>query len=577
MGKYMTKLEAISQIKDLMEKFPRNYSQVICSKKYQELKETINSFLPNFNKPEVLMKTKIYALLHDINDFPVCKICGKKIINISNQHFNRFCSRTCQAHDTETQAKREKTNLERYGTNIAAKSEQVKEKAKQSCLQKYGTEYVMQAEGVKQKTKANNMAKYGVQCTLNLPEIREKAKQSYQENKDIIQVKIENTVLKKYGVKNAAQSPIVKLKIKATAKKKAYNKLLNDPLVIPLFSLDEFIKTQDGKLKWKCKLCGREFIARINENWYSQGKYRSYVKCEKCFPRLTSKSNAESEISEYLQKLLKQDVEIIRNTRRVISPKELDIYIPAKRLAIEYDGLYHHSENVGKPKDFHIYKTRRCKEKGIRLIHIFEDEWIHSKDIVKNRLAAILGVYEKKIGARICTIKMVGINETENFLNENHIQGSCRSSVNIGLYYQNQLVSLMTFGKPRFSRKYDWELLRFCTYKNWHVIGAAGKLLKYFIQNYKPETIISYCDLRWSTGTLYETLGFTLDHQSAPNYWYFKLDKIYKRMHRSKFMKSKLKNILDKFDPNLSESENMFNNKYYKIYDCGNLVYVLRL
>jgi hypothetical protein len=129
----------------------------------------------------------------------------------------------------------------------------------------------------------------------------------------------------------------------------------------------------------------------------------------------------------------------------------------------------------------------------------------------------------------------------------------------------------MNFGKPRFNKKYDWELLRYCTKKYTTVVGGASRLFDFFKRNYAG-SIISYCDLRYSTGQLYQLLKMKLLHQSAPNYFYTK-DCIVLES-RNKYQKHKLVKLLSNFDPNLTEAQNMFNNGYRRIWDCGNLVYV---
>ena len=192
---------------------------------------------------------------------------------------------------------------------------------------------------------------------------------------------------------------------------------------------------------------------------------------------------------------------------------------------------------------------------------------------MKSRLKNLLGIYDATVYARKCKVREVTSKESKIFQEANHIQGACNSSVNLGLYFNNELISLMTFGKCRFNKNYEWELLRFCNKLGYHVPGSAGKLLKHFEKTYNPKSLISYADRRWSIGKLYDALGFTLDHISRPNYWYYK-NGDYELKSRVNFQKHKLKDKLEKFDPKLSESENMKNNGYLKIYDCGNLVYV---
>ena len=214
-----------------------------------------------------------------------------------------------------------------------------------------------------------------------------------------------------------------------------------------------------------------------------------------------------------------------------------------------------------------------CEDKGYQLIHIFEDEWINQRQIIEDRIKSLLGIYDRKIYARKCEIREIEKAVSDIFLLENHLQGKDNASIRYGLYYQGELISVMTFGKPRFNKKYDFELIRFVSKLGTQVIGGFSKLLKHFGRNFSNASIISYADRRFSKGNVYEKSGFTLMTISKPNYiWANKNN----RFSRYQCQKHKLKQILgDKFNPNLSESENMMMNGYNKIYDCGNLIFVL--
>ena len=266
--------------------------------------------------------------------------------------------------------------------------------------------------------------------------------------------------------------------------------------------------------------------------------------------------------------------EIIPNDRKIINPLELDIYIPNKNIAFEYDGLYYHSEQINPDKFYHVNKTNICKDKGIRLIHIFEDEWIYNRDIVEERIKYILNVKKdvKKIYARKCEIRPIDFKTKNIFLNKYHIQGSDKSIIKLGAFYNDELISVMTFSKGNISKgsKYIegvWELNRFCSDYNYLVIGIASKLLNYFKSNYEWNEIFTYADLRWSCGDLYQTLGFTLKHISQPNYWYIK---DYKRIHRF--------NLRKKSDEpkNVPEKLLRFNEGYMIVYDCGNIKFNMK-
>jgi len=289
--------------------------------------------------------------------------------------------------------------------------------------------------------------------------------------------------------------------------------------------------------------------------------------CPKCAN--VGPSNGELEVLEFIKSIY--DGEVLSSERSLIAPKELDVVIPGKGIAIEFNGLYWHSEASGKDKNYHLDKTKACEAKGYQLIHIFENEWINKREIVESRLKAKLGLTERRIYARKCKIIEVDSSTAKKFMDENHIQGKCVSSINLALEFENEVVAVMTFGKSRYSKAYDWELLRFANKLNTTVVGGASKLFKHFTKN-NPGSITSYSDKRWNNGKVYSAIGMKHIHTSPPCYWYFLSgDKIY---HRSKFQKHKLSKLLDNFDPNLSESKNMILNGYNRIFDCGNAVFV---
>ena len=317
-----------------------------------------------------------------------------------------------------------------------------------------------------------------------------------------------------------------------------------------------------------CILCPEhgEFLQTPSNHLLGQG-------CPRCAKII---SNGETEIYDFCCNILGKN-NIKQRVRNILSEnKELDIYIPSKNIAIEYDGLIWHSEKFNRDNNYHLKKTNECKNKGIRLIHIFEDEWLEHADIIKSMLKNILEYTEIRIFARKCIVKDVSTNEAMQFLDKNHIQGRCKAKYYYGLFYNDELVSLMTFGYTRQQRKYNkdynntYELLRFCNKLNTNVIGGASKLLKHFIDDIKPNEIITYADKRWSIGNLYETLGFVHTHDSRPNYFYTFGQK---RENRFKYRKGQL--IKQGFDKNKTEHEIMLERGIYRIYDCGTMVYKL--
>lgn len=315
----------------------------------------------------------------------------------------------------------------------------------------------------------------------------------------------------------------------------------------------------DELLTLKCNKCGR-YITRP-ANYFLRGHGCPY--------HGFNKSKAEQVITQYLKN---HNCKVETNNREILdSRQEIDIYLPDYKLGIEFDGLYWHNE-INKPNDYHINKTEECKSKGIRLIHVFEDEWINKSNIWKSMLNNLLGLNENRIFARKCKVKEVSMDESKNFLEENHLQGYCNSQIRYGLYYDDELVSLMTFGKTRYfigNSSHQFELLRFCNKLNTTVVGAESKLFKHFIDTIKPNNIVSYADKRWSNGNLYEKLGFHKYNESKPNYYYVIGNK---RENRFNFKKSIL---MKKYNcpQNMSEHEFCKSKGWYRIYDCGCLCY----
>jgi hypothetical protein len=315
------------------------------------------------------------------------------------------------------------------------------------------------------------------------------------------------------------------------------------------------------KVWWKCSK-GHEWQVAIASRNYGNG-------CPIC------KSERATSFPEYAIEfyLKKYGLDVIHTYRE--KGYELDIYIPSKKIAIECNGIYWHSKNNS---SFHQNKYKECRQKGIQLLTIWED-WIRNKpEIVESIIKSKLGIIENKIGARKCEIKLVESNVCKEFLNNNHIQGFSPSAIKLGLYYNDELVSIMAFSKSRvgIGKKDDgYELVRFCNKLNTNIIGAASKLLKYFIEIYKPCQIISYSSNDISNGNLYDVLGFEKENISPSAYWYINQN-TFQRYHRFNFRKAKLKNMGYNTDK-LTESQIMNELPYWKIYDSGTTRWVKKL
>lgn len=293
--------------------------------------------------------------------------------------------------------------------------------------------------------------------------------------------------------------------------------------------------------------------------------------CPKCFK---DKSNIEKEILEFIKDIA-PNLKIIENDRIILSGQEIDIYVPDLNIGFEVNGLIWHSEKFNDNKFYHLNKTLKCLDKGIKLYHIFEDEWNFKNEICKSNIKHLLKVTSEKIYTKDCTIGMVAIKEQRDFLNKNHIQGYTPSKYAIGLYYNSNLVSIMTFKEKHIMsglkyRENEYELLRFCSLKNYIVINSAKYLFEYFVKTYVPTKIVTYIDRRWSFGELYEELGFSNSGSCKPNYFYV-INK--ERIKKYNFTKSKL--VKNYYCSNsITERDFCRAQGWYRIYDCGALKYI---
>ena len=329
----------------------------------------------------------------------------------------------------------------------------------------------------------------------------------------------------------------------------------------------EYINSH-SKITCICNKCGCTFIKLACDHLTSP-----FGGCKKCYSH-TSKS--QNQLSEYIQNLLSED-EIIIGDRDVLNGKEIDIYIPKEKIGIEYNGVYWHNSDR-KGKNYHLLKTELSKRKGVKLIHIFEDELVEHKQIVFSKLKHILNKEEhkNKIGGRNCKIFSINNKIAKDFLNEYHIQGYVSSTVYYGAYYQDKLIAVMSF-KRLNKKNNDWELTRFASDYNYICCGVGGKLFKHFIREYNPDLVKSFADRRWTIdeeNNIYIQLGFKFDKYLRPDYRYI-IHNQPKRYHKFNFRKKiLLKKYPNKLNENMTETEMCNIIKAHKIYDCGLIKYI---
>ncbi len=328
--------------------------------------------------------------------------------------------------------------------------------------------------------------------------------------------------------------------------------------------------------EYKIKFPNSKIVSESTSNILSELVKETNINFQ---PTWTSKG--ETEIKEFIEGL---GFEIYKGkNRKLLEGKEIDLIIPKLKIAIEYNGLYFHTEEMGKNSTYHLNKTLACNQLGYKLIHIFEDEWMTNRELVKSKLKHILGVSDGiKIGARKTIIKEIIKEDKSYFLDEFHIQGNDKSDIFYGAYYDNILVGVMTFNSQRNMTKNndgEYELSRFSTRQGYVISGLSSKMIKQFITDYSPKSIISFADRRWTTdgnNNMYISLGFELVSILKPTYFYYssKINR-YKRYHKFSFGKNNLKRKYKDIDINKSESDLTKELGYSKIWDCGLFKYKL--
>lgn len=429
-------------------------------------------------------------------------------------------------------------------------SEENVRSVKNHYLEKYGVDHLFKTENFKSKLKEKNIEKYGVDNPWKSKEVIEN---------------IKKTNIKKYGetswMKIQGNKDRVREKISSKNLEERLKKIEENNLNLEIRSSD-FTK---GEIKIFCNGCSKE--SKISQSFFNKKIKIGETPCLKCNPPLYSESKGEEDLYNFIKEIY--NGEIIRHDREILKGKEIDIYLPELKIAFEFDGIYWHSEAF-RGKNGNLSKKNLLIEKGIKVFNIWEDNWDYKKEITKSRIINALGA-SKTIFARKCKIKEISSSEEKDFLIKNHIQGYVPSKFKIGLFYQDEMVSIMTFGSNRKSlgnnsKNDEYELLRFCNRLGISVIGGASKIYSYFIKKYNPLKIISYQDNSWDTGNLYQNLGFTQIGWPKPNYFWCKGNL---RFHRFNFRKDKL--VKEGFDPNKTEFEIMSKRKYYRLWDFGNI------
>ena len=475
---------------------------------------------------EKKMRFKTYNINIIDDGLYYCTKC--KSIKIKKSKKERYGDENYNNHNKYVE-----TSIEKYGVNHPAKTQEHINKIKKGKKEKYGDENYNNVE----KCKITKNERYGDENYNNY-------------NKYV------KTSIEKYGVDNISKLQSNKLKTKNTRRNKIIEKYEKYNIIDIDYDNYEFIYQCNGH------------ISNIPKNiFYNRLKSKSTL-CTVCNPVNSNISDCEISLLNFIKN--NYDDEIVTNSKLIISPYEIDIYLPKLKLAFEFNGIYWHNE-LNRPNNYHKLKNDLCEKKGINLLHIYEDDWKNKEDLIKSLIINNLKKNNKTILSENCEIKEINDNILiKNFLKENHIKGYIGSKIKIGLFYKNELISVMIFGNIRKHKNINnnYELLRFCNKKYINVIDSEKKLFNYFVKKYIPTEIITYIDRGYFNIDLYKNINFKIDTKISPDFYYIKNEI---REHRNKFNK----NILYKygFDINKTEHEIMLERKIYKIYNSGNYIF----
>lgn len=452
-----------------------------------------------------------------------CEVCGRPFVITRPSDSQACCSKEC------TQRKREITMNERYGVKHALQSLEFREKAENTSIQRYGVKHAAQSDEIKDATKRHFKTTYGVDTPFQMNDFWDKAKQTnlakygteYAIQNEDVRKKSEQTCLNKYGTLHSIQSDAVKSRVEQACLSR-YG--------VPYPCMTD-----------QCRESSSAVISKLNRSVADKISKATGLPCE---------------------------LDTVK-----IDRFSYDIHIKDTNILLEIDPTYTHNaignhwDKRGLDRNYHLTKTKLAESKGYRCIHVFD--WDDLSKVIR-LLAPKTVIYGRK-----CTVQVLTRSVCDSFEVSNHLQGNCKGQqVCLGLYYSDELVQVMTFGKPRYNRNYQWELLRLCSSYEIRVVGGAERLFKHFISMYNPNSIISYCDRAKFSGDVYSKLGFQLDHSTEPNkIWSKGTSKITNNLLLLRGYDQLFQTAYGKGTSNESL---MLEHGWLPVYDCGQNVYSWR-
>lgn len=504
----------------------------------------------------VTLETKIKCLLSNRSN--ECN-CGKPLTVYSD--FRRFVCIDCR--NKQKNQKRIETTLQKYGVDHVSKTSEVKEKYTKTCLDKYGVEHSFKhkevqkkrlktlednygvdnpfkSKVVKERIKEVNINKFGVENPSQSPEINEKKRHTYVVN---------------YGVEHPRKNKDFVERQSKTRMVNYWNSLTDDQRNSYL-NLEEIYQKEHVENEHTISYICQKYGLSYN---YTKSKLN-----ELNLPiiRRFYTSNGEIVLQKFIESFYSGN--IIKNDRRVLDGGyEIDIYLPEVKLGIEYHGSFWHS-NVDENK--HLAKYKSALKSGISLMQIFDWELEEKESIVYSMIKSKIGIFDRVLNGENCKVKEISPSDYKSFCEDNHIQGYAPAKIKLGLFHDDELVSIMSFSTPRSKSNHTYEMIRYANKINTKIRGSASKLFKYFTRNFDFKSLVTFSDNRLFDGKIYETIGFSYVETSSPNYWYTTGD------NKISAQKHKLRNLLgeENFDMKSSEKENMLSNGYRIVYDAGN-------
>lgn len=504
--------------KYLLKNFPSEHDMVIAYSKGLKIMD--------LRFPE-----KLFYYYHKVQNKIVCKNCGSSDLKFFGlkSGYSSHCSSKCSNSSEDVKKTKEESYMEKYGVTNPSFSSDVIDKIQNTFQERFGGN-PMQSELIKNKVKQTNIERYGQDNIL-------KKGSSYREKKEIDD---RNYFLKKYSNLN----------------------------------IIDFESEKNGQVKIQCKECTSIF--EISKwNLHQRNKAKMSNPCTTCFPiGMANLSSCENFVKDILEE---SNISYEGRKRGVIGSHEIDFYIESKKVGFEINGNYWHSD-LYKENGYHFKKTRNALKNGLNLYHIFEDEIMYKPDQVKKRILSILGIGELSAIGENFEIREIDSRISKEFLEKNHVLGYSPSSISVGLFCNDILISIIALSKLRRvtgSVSHAWEITRI------HSLVADGlnkgydNLISFFIKKYNPSYITSYCDRRWYSGQDFLDLGFSLSKEISPDYWYINKKNWKIREPRSAFRKSSL--VREGANREQKEASIMKDRGYARIFDCGSLKFELFL